>query len=130
MKLISQSGIDFTPAGHEDPINPGVWKKILSLYPEAPSGRVQMVNWAKIEPGKVSSLHHHTSMHEIFIICGGPIQFIGKEQRVEANRGDMVIIDAGESHSLRNPGKETAFFFAIGLVVAEGGKTVVEVLHP
>lgn len=124
MKHIRSADLKFVPAGHEDPNNPGVWKKVLALYPDAPAGRIQMVNFAKIEPGKSSTLHYHTSMNEIFIVNKGTLIFSDGKSSFCANTGDMVVVEANEAHSISNTEESEATFFAIGLVIAEGGKTV------
>ena len=58
----------FTASGHEDPSDPGVWKKVLFRRDELQPGRVQMVNWALLPAGSTFAPHYHEDMQEIFIV--------------------------------------------------------------
>jgi hypothetical protein len=40
------------PASHENPLDPGVWKKVLFPKLDLQAGAVPMVNWARLGVGK------------------------------------------------------------------------------
>ena len=51
MRTIRSADLPFVPAGHEDPQDPGVWKKVLLEKADLRAGHVQMVNWARLPAG-------------------------------------------------------------------------------
>lgn len=124
MKIVRFKDLDFIPASHEDPKDPGALKKILLTRDDLPAGRIQMINWAKIPVGKRFAPHYHESMIEVFIIMNGKVRAkIDKEEAI-LEKGDMVIALAGQVHTFENISKEDVDYFAMGVVTSEGGKTV------
>ena len=71
MKIIRFKNLKFQPASHEDSFKPGVFKKVLLTYKDLLSGRVQMINWARLPVGSEFAAHYHEDMEEIFIIVSG-----------------------------------------------------------
>jgi mannose-6-phosphate isomerase-like protein (cupin superfamily) len=71
MKIISSNNRTFIPAGHENPLAPGLLKKVLFQKDDLRPGRVQMVNWAKLLAGKSFAAHYHEDLQEIFIVIQG-----------------------------------------------------------
>ncbi len=59
MKLIPFAARSFVPAGHENPMAPGVLKKVLIEKADLRPGRVQMINW-RISPWASDSPHTTT----------------------------------------------------------------------
>ncbi len=116
--------LKFIPASHEDPKDPGALKKILLKKDDIPKGRIQMINWAKIPIGKSFAPHYHEKMLEVFIIMNGKVKAkIDKEEAI-LEKGDMVIANAGQVHTMTNLSNEDVDYFAMGVVTGEGGKTV------
>ena len=52
MRTIKSASRSFVPAGHENPLSPGVLKKVLLEKADLQPGRMQMVNWASLGVGK------------------------------------------------------------------------------
>lgn len=124
MKIVCFKNLNFIPASHEDPKDPGALKKILLKRDDLPAGRVQMINWARIPKGKTFAPHYHEQMIEVFIIMNGKVKAkIGKEEAI-LEKGDMVIAFEKEVHSFENLSDEDVDYFALGIVTSEGGKTV------
>jgi mannose-6-phosphate isomerase-like protein (cupin superfamily) len=113
------------PAGHEDPRNPGVWKKVLFQKAEIQAGHVQMINWARLPVGKSFAAHYHEDMQEVFIIVQGVATIAVGGERVTLERGDAILIDPCEVHEMENTGAEDVEYVALGISRGEGGKTVV-----
>ena len=124
MKITRFNDLNFIPASHEDPKDPGVFKKILLKRDDLPEGRIQMINWARIPVGKTFRNHYHERMIEVFIIMNGKIKAkIDKEEAI-LETGDMVIVAEDHIHSFENISAEDVNYFAMGVVTSEGGKTI------
>lgn len=134
MKIVRFEDLDFIPASHEDPKDPGALKKILLTRDDLPAGRIQMINWAKIPVGKSFAPHFHESMIEVFIIMsgkvkvkistkGGPASGWDQEEAT-LEKGDTVIAFEKQVHTMENLGDEEVDYLAMGIVTAEGGKTI------
>ena len=125
MRIIPYASRSFEPAGHENPLSPGVVKKVLIEKNDLQPGRVQMVNWASLGVGKSFARHYHEDMQEIFILVQGEATINVDHETVTLRRGDTVVIDPGEIHQMQNIGSETVEYLAIGVSREAGGKTVV-----
>jgi mannose-6-phosphate isomerase-like protein (cupin superfamily) len=125
MKFIPFTARRFVPASHENPLSPGVLKKVLIEKGDLQPGRVQMINWASLAVGKHFARHYHEDMQEIFIVVQGRAEITVGTQTAELHRGDTVVIDAREVHQMRNIGSEEVDYLAIGITSEAGGKTVV-----
>lgn len=124
MKIVHFKDLQFIPASHEDPKDPGALKKILLKRTDLPTGRIQMINWARIPKGKTFAAHFHEAMIEIFIIISGKVKAkIGDGEEI-LEKGDMVLAYEGQVHSFENIGDYDADYFAMGIATAEGGKSV------
>jgi mannose-6-phosphate isomerase-like protein (cupin superfamily) len=125
MKIIRGSDKAFIPASHENPLDPGVWKKVLLERDELQPGTVQMVNWARLPAGKGFAAHYHEDMQEIFIIVAGEAEMVVAGETVALSRGDAIAIDRREIHRMANRGSEDVEYLVLGITGNEGGKTVV-----
>jgi mannose-6-phosphate isomerase-like protein (cupin superfamily) len=125
MKIIQSANRSFVPAGHENPLSPGVLKKVLLEKADLQPGRVQMINWASLGAGKAFARHYHEDMQEIFILVQGEAEITIEKETATLRRGDAVVIDAREVHQMRNAGPEAVEYLAIGISSGAGGKTVV-----
>ena len=125
MRIIASASRSFVPAGHENPLSPGVLKKILLEKADLQPGRIQMVNWASLGAGKAFARHYHEDMQEIFILVQGEAQITVAAETAVLRRGDAVVIDPREVHQMRNMGTEAVEYLAIGITREAGGKTVV-----
>ncbi len=125
MRKIPFVSRSFVPASHENPLSPGVLKKVLLEKADLQRGRVQMVNWASLAVGKRFARHYHEDMQEIFILVQGEAKITVGQETATLSRGDTVLIDPREVHQMQNSGPETVEYLAIGITTEAGGKTVV-----
>ncbi len=125
MKVSYGADHEFVPASHENPLDPGVWKKVLFSKADVQTGVVQMVNWARLGPGKSFAAHYHEDLQEIFIILQGEAQLTVGAQAVVLRPGDAIRIDPREVHRMSNPGAEDVQYVVVGISSGLGGRTVV-----
>lgn len=125
MKSVPFGSRVFQPAGHENPLSPGVVKKVLVDKQHLQPGRVQMINWANLGVGKAFARHYHEDMQEVFVIVHGEARLTVGQETVILRRGDAVVIEAGETHQMQNLGTEPVEYLAIGISRETGGRTVV-----
>ena len=124
MKIIHGKNLKYLPASHEDPQDPGAFKKILFTRKDITGGKIQMVNWAKLPKGKKFAPHYHEDMEEIFIIIKGIVK-IKVGNKVELLKtGDCVLIPARSVHIMENVGEMEAQYIVIGNSTGRGGKTI------
>jgi mannose-6-phosphate isomerase-like protein (cupin superfamily) len=125
LRRIAFDSIPYVPAGHEDPLNPGVLKKVLLPKAALQAGRIQMINWALLPAGNRFAPHYHEDMQEVFVVVSGEVEITVDEETFALGRGDAVVIDAREVHQMVNRGADDAEYLAIGITREEGGRTVV-----
>ena len=125
MKIIRLSEITKIPASHEDPVDPGVLKQILFRRDDLAPGRIQMINWATLLPGKSFRNHYHEAMDEVFIILNGKVEVSVGQEKEKLGKGDAVVIPEGAVHIMKNLTDQDVCYIAIGISRGEDGKTVV-----
>ena len=125
MQVIRGSEIEFEPASHEDPRNPGVLKRVLARKTDLINGRVQMVNWSRLPKGSSFQSHYHEDMLEVFIMLGGPVDMTVNNQSVELNQGDAILIEPREIHKMKNLSEDAIDYIVFGISAEQGGKTIV-----
>jgi mannose-6-phosphate isomerase-like protein (cupin superfamily) len=125
MRIIRCADKTYVPASHENPLAPGVWKKVLFAREELQPGTVQMINWARLPAGSSFAAHYHEDMQEIFIIVAGEAEINVAGEKFELCRGDAIAIDAGEVHVMSNRGSVDVEYVVVGITGNKGGKTVV-----
>lgn len=124
MKIIRSADLEFIPASHEDPKDPGALKKILLKRGDIPQGILQMINWARIPVGKSFAPHYHEAMIEVFIIMSGKVKVTIENEEEILEKGDLVVALEKQIHQMENISSEDVDYLAMGIVTAEGGKTV------
>jgi mannose-6-phosphate isomerase-like protein (cupin superfamily) len=125
MKVIRSDDKSYVPASHENPLAPGVWKKVLFARDELQPGTVQMINWAKLPVGSSFAAHYHHDMQEIFIIVSGEAEMVVSGETIVLGRGDTIAIEANEIHLMNNRGSVDVEYVVVGITGNRGGKTVV-----
>ncbi len=125
MKVIHFHDKSYVPASHENPLAPGVWKKILFARDELQPGTVQMINWARLPAGSSFAAHYHEDMQEIFIIVSGEAEMVVSGETVVLSRGDAIAIDHREIHFMTNRGDADVEYVVVGITANKGGKTVI-----
>jgi mannose-6-phosphate isomerase-like protein (cupin superfamily) len=124
MKITRSADIEYVPASHENPVSPGVWKKVLCQRADLQAGHVQMINWARMPVGKAFAPHYHEDMQEVFVILRGTAEITIDEETAVLTAGDAVLIGARDVHVMRNTGEEDVEYLAMGISSGEGGRTV------
>src|SRR3712207_56838 len=102
MTIIRSKDLTYIPASHEDQQDPQVWKKILFKKDELVDGRIQMINWSKLPPGKTFKAHYHEDMDEVFIILNGKTKIKIDNEEAELEQGDAVITPMKKIHQMAN----------------------------
>ena len=125
MKIFRLKDLKWISASHEHPHSPSVWKKVLLKKGDLLEGRVQMMNWCRMEPGKASRAHYHEDMEEIFIILRGQAKMIVHGEEAEMGQGEAVVIPPREVHEMKNIGGQDLEYLAVGISQGKGGQTVV-----
>lgn len=125
MKIIRFKSLDFIPAGHEDPRNPGVLKKILLSKPDLLNGRIQMVNWAYLLPNKSFRNHYHEEMEEVFIILNGTVTITIDKEKNTLSKGDAVVVSPRAVHRMTNNSNKEVHYIVIGITSGKEGQTIV-----
>ncbi len=125
MKVIRGSSFRYIPASHENQKDPQVWKKVLLTFEDLVSGRIQMVNWAKLPVGKTFTAHYHEDMEEIFIILSGRVRFRGGKDEVELEKGDAVVVPPKIYHEMKNLVNHDVEYIVFGIAIGTVGRTVV-----
>lgn len=125
MQVVRGSEIQFEPASHENPRDPGVLKRVLATKDQLVKGQVMMVNWSRLPIGKSFQAHYHEDMQEVFIILSGNVVMTVTELTVELSKGDAILIDPRETHKMENVCDKAVEYVVFGISTEAGGKTVV-----
>jgi quercetin dioxygenase-like cupin family protein len=122
--FVEGSSIEYVPASHEDPTNPGVLKRVLFAADIDVSGELRMLNWARLEPGKSFAPHYHQDMIEFFIVVSGA-PFMEVEGHVyNMVVGDAVVVHPNQVHSMSNLTDSPVEYVVFGISKGQGGKTI------
>ncbi|MFA9289010.1 MAG: cupin domain-containing protein [Weeksellaceae bacterium] len=125
MKIIRNSDIEYQPASHEDPQDPGVLKKVLLRGTDFIKGEIQMINWSKLPVGKAFAQHYHESLQEVFVMLSGTARITVEHESAHLEKGDAVVIEPNEKHVMQNTSQEDVYYIALGIASDTNGKTVV-----
>lgn len=125
MIVVKLKDLEYLPASHEDPQNPGVWKKILFKKDNLKKGRIQMINWTKLPAGSSFKKHHHEDMDEIFIILNGKVIIKVDDKEAELETGDAVLTAMKQTHKMINICNEDVMYIALGIARGQKGKTII-----
>lgn len=109
MKFTELSKLAATPVRH----NAAILKQMM-LAPGDARPLVQF-SQAHFPPGEGVEAHLHESMHEVFFVQQGVVEFVVNGESQIAREGACLLAAAGESHALRNIGSEplTLLFFGV-----------------
>lgn len=75
---------------------------------------IKEIGWMTLQPGAAIGMHKHEVNEDAYIIIAGEGVFTdsaGKETPVKA--GDITIARKGQSHALKNSGKEPLIFLDV-----------------
>lgn len=126
MIFINGSEIEFTPASHEDPQNPGALKKVLLKKGAIPpGGNIMMLNWAKVPPAKSFALHYHEDMHEVFTFISGAGEMRVGQEVTTIKSGDCIVVPPMTPHKLSNTSvSDDLHYLVFGISHGTNGQTV------
>ncbi len=125
MQFISGEDRTWQPASHEDPRQPGVWKRVLAVRDDLQPGRIQMVNWSRLPAGASFQPHYHEDMQEIFVVVSGHATMTVNGHNQPLATGDMIVVDPMEVHQMHNPTEFDVVYVVFGVSSEAGGQTVV-----
>jgi mannose-6-phosphate isomerase-like protein (cupin superfamily) len=125
MKIARAADAAFIPASHENPLAPGVWKKVLFEKSDLQPGQVPMVNWARLPVGSAFAAHYHEDMQEVFVIIQGVAEMTVAGQAFQLRRGDAILVGVGEVHRMRNLENSDVEYVVFGVSGGRNGRTVV-----
>ena len=125
MKVIRGASVTFQAASHEDPLAPGVWKKVLATQGDFQAGQVQMLNWGRLPVGCSFQAHFHEDMQEIFVLIRGTVAMTVGTESIELVEGDAVIVEPEEVHQMTNRCQDDVHYLVFGISSGQGGQTVV-----
>ncbi len=125
MQIARGSQIQFIPASHENPDEPGVLKRVLATKEDLFRGQVMMVNWSLLPDGKSFEPHYHEDMQEVFVILNGTVTMTVDDQPHELRHGDAILIAPHEIHRMSNHCGEAVEYIVFGVSTEQDGKTVV-----
>lgn len=87
-------------------------RKILTGADEM-YGKGRMFNEMILAPGNSIGEHAHSGDNEIFYFLSGEGEYNDNGTVVTVRPGDTVVCNDGETHSLKNTGKEPLRFIAL-----------------
>jgi mannose-6-phosphate isomerase-like protein (cupin superfamily) len=126
MNILNISKLPKIPASHEDPDNPGVWKKIIFTYHDLlADSHIQMINMAILPPNKSFRSHMHEDLEEIFIMVKGWVIMNIDGNKAILHKDDAILIPPGAVHKMENISKTEANYIVIGVTKEGKGKTLV-----
>lgn len=124
MQIVRGSEIEFIPASHEDPKNPGVLKRVLATKNDLIRGQVQMVNWSRLPIDSAFQPHYHEDMQEVFVMLNGEVCMTVEGTEHKLVGGDAILIEPREIHQMKNLCNDAVEYVVFGISTEEGGKTV------
>jgi len=115
MKRIALSDIEAVAVGH----NPRIHKRMLLAPGELPP--LVQFSQAVFPVGESVEPHHHASMHEVFFVQQGSGCITVEGIEHEVGPGSCLLVEAGESHALKNTGGEPLVLLLFGIEEAAAG---------
>lgn len=118
IKKINENERDWEPAAHEDPKDPGVWKRVIVKHEEAdPKSKLMMINLCKVPVGKTHVAHSHQTMEEIFYFTQGAGEVKIDDEVVKVEAGDRIIVPATCVHQVKNTGDTELLYVGLGIAL-------------
>ncbi|OGD94039.1 hypothetical protein A2697_03445 [Candidatus Curtissbacteria bacterium RIFCSPHIGHO2_01_FULL_41_44] len=115
---VNESERNWEPATHEDPKDPGVWKKVIVRHEEVdPKSKLMMVNLCKVPVGKTHKAHSHQTMEEVFYFTKGFGEITIDEEVQKIKAGDRIICPAKGVHQIRNIGDVELKYICFGVAL-------------
>ena len=109
MKLIKTENLPLVGVSH----NPEIMKKVFIEKGTVPS--LMTFGEATFKPGDAVDLHVHETMTEIFYITSGKAIFEIEGSVSEIEKGDCIVIEAGEKHLQKNESQDNVVWLYFGV---------------
>lgn len=97
MRLQRQADLEWSAVSHD----PQIRKRVLVERGVVP--KLTNFSRAVLRPGQGTSAHSHPDMFEVYLVEEGEGVFVVAGDPLRLGAGDSIVIEPGESHSLRNP---------------------------
>ena len=118
MKKINEKDRKWEPATHEDPLDPGVWKRVIVKHDEVdPKSKLMMVNLCRVPVDKTHKAHSHETMEEVFYFTSGEGQVKIDDEIEDVIAGDRVIVPAKAIHQVKNTGRIELKYIGLGIAL-------------
>lgn len=78
-----------------------------------PGSNILSMNEAYLDPGREVEEHQHSDAEEIFFILGGRGTMLVDDEPVPLAAGNLLLVEPGERHLLRNNGADLLTFITI-----------------
>jgi mannose-6-phosphate isomerase-like protein (cupin superfamily) len=79
--------------------------------------KLQTVNEAYLEPGKGFTPHTHNDSEEIYYFLEGEGTMVIDNKKIKIKTGDVVTVEVGESHTLKNTSAKKLRFLTIRVLI-------------
>lgn len=113
MKLVRAKDLIEEGTSH----NPEVKKQVILRKGDLP--HQMMLGTAVLQPGQEVSPHRHDSMHEVFVLQEGQLEFIVNQNTFVLEKGDCITIAPQETHRIKNTTNQPAKMLYYGLAENE-----------
>ncbi len=88
-------------------------KALLRGEDISPGSNILSMNEAYLEPGQEVEEHQHPDAEEVFFILSGEGMMLVDGQPVPLTAGNLLLIEPGERHLLRNNRTDTLTFITV-----------------
>jgi mannose-6-phosphate isomerase-like protein (cupin superfamily) len=105
MRLYHLNKIPYEPVSHD----PELKKKVLARGLPC----VKRLSHIVLVPGNRASLHSHPKGYEVFYFIRGAIVFEVNGKEVRLKKGDCLVVEPGEPHSITDVLEETELVYFI-----------------
>jgi quercetin dioxygenase-like cupin family protein len=105
MKLVSLNEAPFLPLSHD----PQLKKKVLFSPGTLP--HISAISHIELNPGDTAVSHKHDDAYEVFFGIKGRVDFIVDEKSVSLSEGSCLVIEPGETHSIKDAEKGSRMFY-------------------
>jgi quercetin dioxygenase-like cupin family protein len=109
MKIIKTETLSLLGVSH----HPEILKKVF--VEKGTISHLMMFGEATFKPGDAVDLHAHETMTEIFYITTGKAIFEIEGNVTEVEKGDCVVIEAGEKHLQKNESDSDVVWLYFGI---------------
>lgn len=78
---------------------------------------IQTVNYAWLDRGEGFNPHKHNDCEELYFFLEGKGVMKIDEKEFQVEKGDFVVVEKGEWHSVKNPFEKKLIFFTVRILI-------------